>query len=77
MNSSPPLIKAVETKNIVECRRLIDTGEANINENKDWVGNTAIHIASMEGRVEIAVCAPCCIGGRCEHPKYIRMDGIT
>ena len=55
MNSSPPLIKAVETKNIVECRRLIDTGEANINENKDWVGNTAIHIASMEGRVEIAV----------------------
>ena len=55
MNSSPPLIKAVETKNIIEYRRLIDTGEANINENMDWVGYTAIHIASMEGHVEIAV----------------------
>ena len=53
-NKSPPLIRAVDANNIVECRRLIDTGEANINENSDWIGNTALHVASIENYLDIA-----------------------
>ena len=33
-NDRPPLISAVIAKDIVECRRLIDTGEANVNEDR-------------------------------------------
>ncbi len=32
----PPLISAVLAKDIVECRRLIDTGEANVNGDRDF-----------------------------------------
>ena len=52
--NDPPLISAVEAKNIVECKRLIDTGEANVNGDRDhqyrW---TALHWASIRGYLEI------------------------
>ena len=35
MAANPPLIRAVEARNIVECRRLIETGEANVNKDGD------------------------------------------
>ena len=31
----PPLISAIRDKNIVECRRLIDTGEANVIDDRE------------------------------------------
>ena len=53
-NNKPPLISAVCDKNIVECRRLIDTGEANVNEDRDKYGLTALHWASYRGYLEIS-----------------------
>ena len=53
-NNYPPLISAVLAKNIVECRRLIDTGEANVNEERDKYGRTALDIASIRGNLEIS-----------------------
>ena len=53
-NDRPPLISAVLAKNIVECRRLIDTGEANVNGDRGLYGSTALHIASVEGHLEIS-----------------------
>ena len=53
-NIDPPLISAVWDKNIVECRRLIDTGEANVNEDRDHYGCTALHWASYRGYLEIS-----------------------
>ena len=53
-NDRPPLISAVLAKNIVECRRLIDTGEANVNGDRDQIGCTALHIASYRGYLEIS-----------------------
>ena len=53
-NNKPPLISAVWDKNIVECRRLIDTGEANVNEDRDKYGLTALHWASYRGYLEIS-----------------------
>ena len=53
-NDRPPLISAVLAKNIVECRRLIDTGEANVNEDRSQFGRTALHIASYRGYLEIS-----------------------
>ena len=50
----PPLIRAVWDKNIVECRRLIDTGEANVNDDRDHLGLTALHRASFNGYLEIS-----------------------
>ena len=50
----PPLIIAVWTKNIVKCRRLIDTGEANVDGDRTQYGSTALHIASVRGYLEIA-----------------------
>ena len=52
--NDPPLISAVWAKNIVECRRLIDTGEANVNGDRDQYGYTALHMASVRGYLEIA-----------------------
>ena len=52
-NDTPPLISAVFDENIVECRRLIDTGEANVNGDRSQFGNTALHIASCCGHLEI------------------------
>ena len=52
--NDPPLISAVEAKNIVECRRLIDTGEANVNGDRTQYGSTALHYASCRGHLEIA-----------------------
>jgi len=46
-NDWPPLISAVWDKNIVECRRLIDTGEANVNEDRDHDGWNALHKPSI------------------------------
>ena len=49
-NDTPPLISAVKAEDIVECRRLIDTGEANVNEDRDqypWYGRTALHESSI------------------------------
>ena len=54
MAPTPPLIIAVRDKNIVECRRLIDTGEANVNGDRDQYGETALHRASIRGYLEIA-----------------------
>ena len=51
-NDEPPLISAVCANDIVECRRLIDTGEANVND-RDWYGWTALHWASSSGHLEI------------------------
>ena len=49
-NDEPPLvISAVIAKNIVECRRLIDTGEANVNGDRNKYGRTALHLASIRG----------------------------
>ena len=53
-NDEPPLISAVCAKDIVECRRLIDTGEANVNGDRDQYGRTALHIASDRGYLEIS-----------------------
>ena len=53
-NNDPPLISAVLAKNIVECRRLIDTGEANVNGDRDQSGDTALHYASSRGYLEIS-----------------------
>ena len=53
-NDYPPLISAVWDKNIVECRRLIDTGEANVNGDRDHEGCTALHWASYRGYLEIS-----------------------
>ena len=53
-NDYPPLISAVLARNIVECRRLIDTGEANVNEDRDYNGWTALHWASIRGYLEIS-----------------------
>ena len=53
-NNDPPLISAIRDKNIVECRRLIDTGEANVNEDRDQSGSTALHEASLKGYLEIS-----------------------
>ena len=53
-NDRPPLISAVLAKNIVECRRLIDTGEANVNGDRGKYGWTALHIASIKGYLEIS-----------------------
>ena len=52
-NNDPPLISAVLAENIVECRRLIDTGEANVNGDR-YYGRTALHIASMDDYLEIS-----------------------
>ena len=35
-------------------RRLIDTGEANVNGDRDQIGCTALHIASYRGYLEIS-----------------------
>ena len=54
-NNNPPLISAVYARNIVECRRLIDTGEANVNiRDRDQIGRTALHWASIRGYLEIS-----------------------
>ena len=53
-NDTPPLINAVKAEDIVECRRLIDTGEANVNEERDKYGRTALDIASIRGNLEIS-----------------------
>ena len=53
-NDRPPLISAVLAKNIVECRRLIDTGETNVNGDRGQYGETALHWASVEGYLEIS-----------------------
>ena len=53
-NNDPPLFSAVRANNIVECRRLIDTGEANINEDRDQIGGTALHLASIRCYLEIS-----------------------
>ena len=54
-NNEPPLFSAVLAEDIVECRRLIDTGEANVNEDRDHqYGNTALHWASTRGHLEIS-----------------------
>ena len=52
-NNDQPLISAVLARNIVECRRLIDTGEAYVNEDKDNDGRTAVHWACSNGHLEI------------------------
>ena len=57
-NDWPPLISAVWATDIVECRRLIDTGEANVNGVRDQYGRAALHIASADGHLEIA--ESCC-----------------
>ena len=51
--NDPPLLCAVWNKDIVECRRLIDTGEANVNGDRNF-WNTALHYASTLGCLEIA-----------------------
>ena len=53
-NRPPPLIRAVNDNNIVECRRLIGTGEANVNEDIDQYGCSVLHIASLNGYLETA-----------------------
>ena len=53
-NRQPPLLRAVRDNNIVECRRLRDTGEANVNEDINDYGCTALHIASIYGYLETA-----------------------
>ena len=53
-NDEPPLISAVCANDIVECRRLIDTGEANVNGDRGQIGWTALHIASDRGYLEIS-----------------------
>ena len=53
MAANPPLIRAVEARNIVECRRLIETGGANVNADRDKYANTALHLASSRGHLDI------------------------
>ena len=54
-NDEPPLISAVKARNIVECRRLIDTGEANVNGDRIQSGCwTALHMASLRCNLEIS-----------------------
>ena len=53
-NNDPPLISAVLAKNIVECRLLIDTGEANVNGDRSQYGDTSLHWASIRGYLEIS-----------------------
>ena len=58
-NNWPPLISAVWATDIVECWRLIDTGEqfageANANGDRDQYGSTALHVAFYRGYLEIA-----------------------
>ena len=53
-NNDPPLISAVLAEDIVECRRLIDTGEANVNGDRSQSGWTALHEASIRGYLEIS-----------------------
>ena len=53
-NNDPPLISAVLAEDIVECRRLIDTGEANVNGDRNQYGKTALHEASIHGYLEIS-----------------------
>ena len=53
-NNYPPLISAVYAEDIVECRRLIDTGEANVNGDRGLYGETALYIASYSGYLEIS-----------------------
>ena len=53
-NNDPPLISAVLAEDIVECRRLIDTGEANVNVDRGQDGWTALHYASLIGNLEIS-----------------------
>ena len=53
-NDRPPLISAVLARNLVECRRLIDTGEANVNEDRGHHSWTALHWASIRGYLEIS-----------------------
>ena len=48
------LLELFWNKNIVECRRLIDTGEANIDGDRDGNGWTALHNASCCDFLEIA-----------------------
>ena len=50
-NDYPPL--AVLVRDIVECRRLIDTGEANVNGDRNQYGDTALHIACLQGKEEL------------------------
>ena len=39
---------------MVECRRLIETGEANVNENdRGWYERTALHWASYNGHLDV------------------------
>ena len=54
MAPTPPLIIAAKARNIVECRRLIETGEANVNADRDGSGWTALHWASNRGYLDIA-----------------------
>ena len=54
MAANPPLIRAVKARNIVECRRLIETGGANVNENdRGWYERTALHWASYNGHLDV------------------------
>ena len=53
MAPTPPLIIAVKARNIVECRRLIETGEANVNGDRDIHDLTALHLVSMDGHLDI------------------------
>ena len=48
------LISAVWATDIVECRRLIDTGEANVNGDRTQYGRTALLVASVRGYLEIS-----------------------
>ncbi len=54
-NNDLRLISAVWNKNIVECRRLIDTGEAKVNGDRDQDGCSALHRVSLIDYVEISV----------------------
>ena len=44
MASTQPLINAVKVGNVVECRRFIETGEANVIEDRDGCGMTALQL---------------------------------
>ncbi len=52
--NNTPLLSAVLAKNIVECRQLIDTGEANVNGDRGYDGFTALHWASFRGYLDIS-----------------------
>ena len=53
MAPTPPLIKAAKDRNIVDCRQLIETGEANLNADRNWIGSTALHLASNKGYLDV------------------------